>query len=138
MIVAHLPAAECFQPDSAFFCGGEAVDGGTSDTGDAAGTREDEASALMLLLLLLLLPLALDPGSQAFENETGCWAAIVCCSLYVARLGLPSCPYISSDVRPVVFLMLLIDMLYTLQLIVFVTDTPCNSVVVDEFSKILK
>ena len=58
----HLPAAECFHPDSDFFCGGDAVEGGTSDEGEAAGnlTAEVEASELDD-----------DPGSQADENEIG-------------------------------------------------------------------
>lgn len=57
----HLPAAECFQPDNDFFCGGDDVDGGTSDDGDAAGILvvEEEATEFE------------DPESQADENEIG-------------------------------------------------------------------
>lgn len=58
----HLPAAECFHPDNDFFCGGEDVDGGTSDEGDTAGILvvEEEATELEDV-----------PGSQADENEIG-------------------------------------------------------------------
>lgn len=64
----NLPAAECFQPDRAFFCGGAAVEGGTSDEGEGAGTREEEASGLEIAEEV---DADADPGSQAEENEIG-------------------------------------------------------------------
>jgi hypothetical protein len=67
-IGTNLPAAECFQPDKAFFCGGAAVEGGTSDEGEGAGMREDEASGLELAEEA---DADADPGSQAEENEIG-------------------------------------------------------------------
>jgi hypothetical protein len=63
--VTHLPAAECFHPDKDFFCGGEDVDGGTSEDGDAAGILELEEEATGLG------DGDDDPGSQADENEIG-------------------------------------------------------------------
>lgn len=58
--MTYLPAAECFQPDNGFFCGGEAVDDGTSDTGEAAGMRDVDASGVEV-----------EPGNQANANEIG-------------------------------------------------------------------
>jgi hypothetical protein len=64
--VTHLPAAECFHPDNDFFCGGDDVDGGTSEAGDAAGILEDVEGAGDVDVEAFE-----EPGSQADEKEIG-------------------------------------------------------------------
>ena len=65
--MTYLPAAECFHPDRGFFCGGLAVEGGTSDTGDAAGIRDEDASAVDMTEV----EVEVEPGNQADVNEIG-------------------------------------------------------------------